>query len=181
MATPTLPPYLGSWDSLLNSLLHNPFLGSSRPQPPRFHTEKATRSESLYNVIHLPPGIFPPSWVETIRPAVEYAVGLINLQQLARQAKSPESQKILSGFAEQAIADFEDDLCPPYRHFPVGWPPPQPWWLLVAVELISVANASTSAEYRESILQLAGQIAERGLAASGNAAQGGVEAASALR
>jgi hypothetical protein len=162
---------LGSWDSLLNSLLHNPFLGSGRLQPPRFHTEEAARSQSINDHIQLPPGIFPPSWVETVRPAVEYAIGLANLRELAKTLPS-ESQTTLSTFAEQAIADFADDLCPPYRYI-FGWPPPPPpWWLLVSIELVAVANTAPAAGYREAVLQLAGQIAQRGLSRARNASPG---------
>ncbi len=41
MSNPTLPPYLGTWDELLQALLHNPFLGSGGGGiPPRTHLEE---------------------------------------------------------------------------------------------------------------------------------------------
>jgi hypothetical protein len=35
VSTPVLPPYLGSYEDLVNALLHNPFLGGGRGPGPR--------------------------------------------------------------------------------------------------------------------------------------------------
>jgi hypothetical protein len=103
MSHPNLPPYLGSWEELINKLLHNPYLGSGAwpppgPHPPQTHLE---RSEPQ-----------PSPWL----PAANLIVLAAAVKDIA--SRLPESQKSLAGAISAAVADWEDGICPPPRPHP---------------------------------------------------------------
>jgi hypothetical protein len=155
VSTPVLPPYLGSYEDLVNALLHNPFLGSGHsPHPVR----RVTADEVELNPQPLPPG--PPDPLSSA--PVRYLASLVSMKELAR-TMGPEKGQHLSAGADTAIQAFLDDFCgTPPRRIPWPWPGPPPWVLPLASELLNVANAQSGA-FREGLMQVAARVAETGL------------------
>jgi hypothetical protein len=165
MSTPILPPYFGSYEDLVNALLHNPSLGSGRPP-----THRLSADEVELNPQPLPPG--PPDPMRNA--AVRYLGSLVSMKELARNMSQEAGQSIAAA-AETGIQAFLDDFCgTPPRRIPWPWPGPPSWVLPLASELVSAANAESGA-FREGLMQVAARVAEMGVA------QMGVQQASASR
>lgn len=151
MSTPWVPPYFGSYEQLVNELLHDPFLGSGRPHPLRV-TEMARTGPAE--------GPQPDPWRST---AVSYLVTAVSMKEIASQMKG-RLQEQLAQDAEGAIVQFLDDFCgtPPQR-IPWHWPGPPPWNSALAAELAMVANTLQAGFVRTELLNVAGRIIEKGL------------------
>ena len=142
MSHPNLPPYLGSWEELINKLLHNPYLGSGAwpppgPHPPQTHLE---RSEPQ-----------PSPWL----PAANLIVLAAAVKDIA--SRLPESQKSLAGAISAAVADWEDGICPPPR--------PHPHVIAAAVEVLALASTLEKSGLRSSLVREAGTILQKSFAA----------------
>jgi hypothetical protein len=149
--TPWVPPYFGSYQQLLNELLHNPFLGSGGPDIPVTHREDARE------------GPVPSPWRSS--PVISYLGTLVSMQELSKNVANPAVAKQLAAGADAAFAAFLDDYCgTPPRHIPWPWPVAGPWVIGLASELVSVANTYPAGAFREGLLNMAGRIAEKALA-----------------
>lgn len=149
MSTPWVPPYFGSYEQLVNELLHDPFLGSGRTQPRMAEMAKTGTTE----------GPQPQPWRSA---AVSYLVTAVSMKEIASQMKG-RLQEQLAQDAEAAIAQFLDDFCgTPPQKIPWHWPGPPPWNSALAAELALVANTLQSGLVRTELLSVAGRIIEKG-------------------
>jgi len=157
MAQPDLPPYLGSWQELVNALLHNPSLGGGGGGHPP-HLLEALRTAGP----HPDPwraGPSPDPWRE--RSAALLAS--LSLKEVARRMPEGAARRQFEAGIERAIADEVDDLCPPYRRWP--WPGPPPWVQEVISELTAVAAVLANRELAGEATAVAATIAERAFSA----------------
>jgi hypothetical protein len=136
MAHPTLPSYLGTWEELVQALLHNPFLGSGRG--PRTHADELMK------------GPHPDPW----SPTASLLVMAAGLRDIA--AHLPEGQRGLGSAILQTVADWEDGICPPPR--------PKPHVILAAVELLAFAETVEAGGLRSALVREAGAIMEKSFA-----------------
>jgi hypothetical protein len=145
MTNPTLPPYFGTWDELLQALLHNPFLGSgSGGIPPRTHLEElqATQTNS----------------VNPHSPAASLILSAIGIKQTAGRIAHGKLRNEMISAANQSLADYEDEYC--------GTPPrPHPWVFVLAIELTSFANTLPQGNLQTEILNVAGQLIQKSFGA----------------
>jgi hypothetical protein len=145
MSTPIVPPYFGSYEEIVNALLHKPFYGSvelnPQPLPPREDPQ-------------------PSPWRNA---AVRYLATIAGMHELAQNVSDQALREQLNASAEAAIQAFIEDYCgTPPRRIPWHWPGPPPWVTPLAGEVISAANTQTGA-LREGLLRIAGRIAAVGL------------------
>jgi hypothetical protein len=153
MSTPILPSYFGSYEDLVNALLHNPSLGSGRQS-----IHRLTADDVELNPQPLPPG--PPDPLRNA--AVRYLATLVGMKQVAGTIGGEQGQQV-GAAADTAIQAFLDDFCgTPPRRIPWPWPGPPSWVLPLASELVSAANAESGA-FREGLMQVAARVAEMGL------------------
>lgn len=138
MSHPTPPPYLGSWEELVQALLHNPYLGSGREGP--LGTEAEVRRTGGQAV--------------TLSPAVSLFVSGIGMKEIASKVSDTKLKNEISQAADQAIADWEDDYC--------GTPPhPNPRAFVVAAELSAFAASLQEGSLQTEVLRIAGQIVQK--------------------
>ena len=144
MSHPTLPPYLGSWEELIEKLLHNPYLGSGggpRPRPHQTHIEEF--------------GPQPDPW----SPTASLLVMVAAFKDIA--ARLPESQKPVASALRAAAEDWEDGICPPPR--------PRPHVIAAAVELLALASSLKEGSVRNSLVRESSAILEKSFSAEENA------------
>lgn len=158
MSIPWIPPYSGSYEDLINSLLHNPFLGSGRDR----------RSRVLYSVAAPVDDPNPLPWRGTEpspspwSPAVSFLMSAISLKEVASTLPDGQLRNDLGKRADHTISQFIDDICPtPPRRIPWPWPDPGPWVYAIVSELAMAANTFQEGGLRHEILRIAGQIAQR--------------------
>jgi hypothetical protein len=143
MANPNLPPYLGSWDELVQALLHNPFLGSGRGPHPHL---LQTHLERM--------GPVPDPW----SPASSLFVVAAALKDVV--SRLPEGQKSQLGTAiSQAAADWEDWFCG-------NGPRPRPHVIETAGELLAFAGTLEAGALRTGIVREAGTLLEKSYGAA---------------
>jgi hypothetical protein len=95
-------------------------------------------------------------------PAVDALVAAVNAQQLAATVEEPLRAQ-LEQSASASIAQVLDDYCgTPPRLIPWPYPGPPPWVFAIASELNTIANASDLAGMQAGLLEVAGQVLERG-------------------
>ena len=167
MSTPWVPPYLGSWDDLVKSLLHNPFLGSGTHHPLLAYFQRPPHIgppdpgpldvASFLNpgvISSLNPQPLPPRWLTSI------FVTQLAVKDLTSRLPKEQGGEITSNI-EQAIADEIDFVCGnvPHVHGPV--PGPNPYPFAIAAELNLVANTMQEGTLRNAVVQLAGQIVNK--------------------
>jgi hypothetical protein len=150
----------------MNWLFHHPSAGSvdtTGLTPWRSHYGPPPSPGPLSSINPQP---LPPSPDAVIQTAARHLTGLAALLQLATTFQDKEAGRSLAAEIELAIARFLDDYCgaAPLA-FRFGWPFPGPWVMNVAAELASLASSQSGA-FRDSLLQIASQIAERTTVAS---------------
>jgi hypothetical protein len=145
-----LPPYLGTWEQLMQELLLNPFLGS--PSSPVHHRLFAAMRPRVADEPRLAgpwpwspalTGSGPNPW----KGIAEFLVAQISLKELA-SSLPPEQTNELTASIESSIEDEVDDICgtrPPGWH----WPGPPPWIFPIASELALMANTFQQGNLRE--------------------------------
>ena len=158
MSTPSLPPYLGSWNELVNALLHNPFLGGGQGGPPH-------RIEEMLRENGAARGPQPDPWF--ISTATSMLTSIIAMKQVASHLRG--EGRAFGQAADQALEEILDEYCGTPPHFP-----PRPWPLLVGIELIAFARALPEGELKSTILAVGGQVVQRsvGVAAGHEVAAG---------
>jgi hypothetical protein len=151
MTTPYLPPYLGSYEHLVQALLHNPFLGSGHPGPhPRI---EALERQTDVSLPQDPVPVHPNA-------AVNYLASLVSMKELAKAVPDKDFGAQLAGRADAALGAFMDDFCgTPPRRIPWPYPGPPPWVSPLVAQLLSVANAQSGA-LRDGLMAIAGKISQ---------------------
>lgn len=167
MNDPWLPPYLGSWEELVNAELHNPFLGSgSHGRPPSILSEEMRMAGPIPVPWRMGPspdswhlGPIPLPW----RLAVSYLVSTISLKEAASHLQDEQLKKELTERAELSISRFIDDYCGTGRsrpHIPRPWPGPPPWIQPTVSALVMVAHSYSEGNFRNEILNVAGALTQ---------------------
>jgi hypothetical protein len=159
MSTPWVPPYFGSWEEIVQSLLHNPFLGSPHPSP---HLLMSAGEAVALNPQPLPPGggPVPDPWRNA---AVRYLATLVSMEEQARVTENQQLREQLTTGAERALSAFIDDFCGSSpRRIPWPWPGPPPWVSLLASHLVAAANTQNG-QFREGLMRIAARIGESAL------------------
>ena len=111
-----VPPYFGSWEQLVNTLLHNPFLGSGHGG---IHHTTHSDAEAA-RLSDLPP---PRPWL----PAVSYLLAAISTKVVAQDLPDGSDKISVINRANQTITEFINDICgTPWTWPPRAWPPPPP-------------------------------------------------------
>ena len=154
MSIPWIPRYFGSWHDFINSLLHDPFLGSDRGYPyavtgPMCDPNPLPWRRSEPN---------PSPW----SPAVSVLMSAINLKEVASRLPEGQLRNGLGKRADHTISTFIDDYCGTSpRRVPWPWPGPPPWVYSIVSELAMAANSFQEGSLRNEILHVAGQITQK--------------------
>ena len=171
MTTTYVPPYFGSWEELVKSLINNPFLGSGTPTP----------HPLLAYMLQRPPHVGPPDpgpvdIANFLRagitselnpqPLPPRSITSLFVFQLAVRdltSRLPKDQGVdMTARLDQAISDEIDFVCGNVPHHPI--PGPSPFAFAVAGELNLIGNIMQEGTLRTVVLQLANQIASRATA-----------------
>jgi hypothetical protein len=165
MSTPWVPSYFGSWEELVRSLLHNPFLGSGIQHPLHAYFQQRPPHIGppdpgpLDVASFLNPGVIAALNPQPLPPRAITSLFLAQLSVKDITSRLPKDQgaELTSGL-EQTIADEIDFVCGnvPHIHGPI--PGPSPFPFAVAAELNLIGNTLQEGTLRASVLQLAGQI-----------------------
>jgi len=150
-----LPPYFGSYEELLNFLLHHPF-GSGRGGHPY---------QTHLNLVEEP---VPSPWRTAYPSPAQQAVALLISAATAKETASAMTDgvaaKQVATSADASIAEVIDDYCgTPPRKVPWPFPGPPPWVWEIASQLTVAANALQEGSLRTSLLQISGRVIEKGL------------------
>jgi len=144
MAHPTLPPYLGTWDELVQALLNNPFLGSGGGPHPHLLQSLSERMR---------PRPEPSS------PACALFVLAAALKDVA--SRLPEGQQGPLGSAiAQATDDWDEWYCG-------NGPRPNPHVVETVGELLGFAGALEPGSLRAGIAAEAGALLQKSFGAAG--------------
>jgi hypothetical protein len=170
MSTPWVPSYFGSWEELVRSVLHNPFLGSGtqmphpllsylQQRPPHIGPPDPGPLEiaSIFN-----PGIISALNPQPLPPRVMSSIFVAQLAIRDLTSRVPKDQgSEVTTRLDQSIADEIDFVCGtvPHVHGPVPGPSPYPF--VVAAELNVLGNIMQEGSLRNSVMQLASQIVNR--------------------
>jgi hypothetical protein len=175
MTTPYVPPYFGSWEELVRSLINNPFLGGGTQTP---HPLLAYMLQQ-----QRPPHIGPPdpgpmdiaNFLRTgitselnPQPLPPRSITSLFVFQLAVRdltSRLPKEQGAeMTARLDEAVSDEIDFVCGnvPHPHPPI--PGPSPFAFTVAGELNLIGNTMQEGSLRTSVTQLASQIANRATA-----------------
>jgi hypothetical protein len=162
MSHPQLPPYLGSWEELVNALLHNPTLGSGAGGPHRM----AQRQSAFTDFPN--PDDTSVSHHHPPRPNEFTSVLLAQLSLRQAAARLPKEQgNDVMARIDQTVADEIDFICG--NGIPILWlnppgPPPPNWMYSVVVsELVLIANTLQTGGLRSDVERVAGSLLEAGL------------------
>lgn len=164
MADPWVPPYFGSWQDLVAYVLSHP-LGSMPPHIRHAHRTAFDPEPSPWRFR----GPQPDPWVlgpspDPWRWVVSALVSAVNAKSLAQTVEGAARQQIEAS-ANRAIAQILDDYCgTPPKVWPWPWPGPPPWVFTIASELNAIANAMEAGTLREGLVEVAGQVLQRGMA-----------------
>jgi hypothetical protein len=171
MTTTYVPPYFGSWEELVKSLINNPFLGSATPTP------HPLLAHMLQRPLHIgPPDPGPVDIANLLRTGITSELNpqplpprsitsLFVFQLAVRDVTShlPKDQGVeMTARLDQAISDEIDFVCGNVPHQPI--PGPSPLAFTVAGELNLIGNIMQEGTLQAAVLQLANQIASRATA-----------------
>jgi hypothetical protein len=173
MSTPWVPSYFGSWEELVRSLLHNPFLGSGtqtnhpllaylQQRPPHIGPPDPGPLD-IANFLN--PGVLAALNPQPLPPRVMTSIFVAQLAIRDLTSHLPKEQGgELTTRLDQSIADEIDFVCGtvPHVHGPI--PGPSPFPFAIAAELNLLGNTIQEGSLRTSVLQLAGQIVNKATA-----------------
>ena len=136
----SLPPYLGTWEELVQALLHNPYLGSGRGT--------YVNTEAQVGPTGREAAVFSP--------AVSLFVAGIGMKEVASKVSDTKLKTELNQAADQALTTWEDDYC--------GTPPrPNPRAFVVAAELVAFGSTLQPSTLQNEVFRIAGQIVQKSL------------------
>ena len=164
MTTPWVPPYFGSWEQLVQELLHNPFLGSGGGVKHPL-LQEMTRMSQTHEIPAGASAMHSPSG-----HIAAFLVSQVSLRELASNLP-PEQAGEFTARIDQAIADEIDDICGTRSGSRWPWPGPPPWALQIASELNVIANTFRESNLRTDVLKIAGHIVQRAFAVTGTSAK----------
>lgn len=161
-----LPPYLGSYEQLLNELLH------PHPQPHHIYQVAARLAGAVPGAAA---GPSPDPWrapeASPAREAVAILISAATAKEAAAAMADKARAKQIVASAEATIADALDDYCgTPPRKVPWPFPGPPPWVWDIASQLTTVGNTLQEGALRTSLLQMSGRVLDKGLAQTSTAA-----------
>ena len=159
MSNPWLPTYLGSWERLIDALLHPRHGGDRQRVILSTHAMKPDPDAPMPG-----PGLGPgPSpW-----PVASSLITAISLREVASQMSEGRVKVEFAKRLDSAIARFIDDCGTKPPRWPWPWPHPgphpgpPPWVYEIVSELAVAANGIAEGKVRNEILRVAGQIVER--------------------
>ena len=106
----------------------------------------------------------PSPWMAAVSALVAAAGVLQQAENL--QEKAPDLSRQLNTSASASIERVLDDYCGTPPHPPHGmywpWPSPPPWIFAIAAELNRIANTAEAAGMQAKLLDVAGQVLQRG-------------------
>ena len=170
--SPWVPPYFGSWEHLVQLLLHNPFLGGGGvgPHGPFTTMEYTTGQQPVPNpwraadapssALGRVLGPSPQPW----HGMVSMIISAISMKDLASRINDKQAKGELTSRAEKALSTLIDDCGTPPHRWP--WPGPPPWSHQVVEGLTLVAHSLQEGSLRNEIPGVAGQIAEKSIQAA---------------
>ena len=152
MSDPWLPPYFGSWEEFINSLMHDPYSGMG-PSGTGWHGPRGPVVEAL---LKAEPN--PVPW----RNAVFFLVSTISQKEAASRVHDERLRAELINRANRSISKFMDDYCG-NGSIPIPTPGPPPWIQPTVSELVRVAHFFQEGSLRNEILNVAGAMLEKAL------------------
>jgi hypothetical protein len=171
MSTPWVPSYFGSWDELVRSLLHNPFLGSGTHHPLLDYLQQRVPHIGppdpgpLDVASFLNPGVISALNPQPLPPRSMTSIFLAQIAIRDLASRLPKEQGTeLTERLEDTIADEIDFVCGnvPHIHGPIPGPPP--YAFAVAAELNLLGNLLQEGAIRTGVLELANRIANKATA-----------------
>lgn len=162
MSRPWVPPYFGSWQELINSLLHNPYLATAAPAPPPSDPHSPPRAPPRG-----PAGGPQPS---PLRITHATLVALVGTGQVARALPEGRLKQEMTAGLDRAVADVIDDWC---GTRPRPWPPhpgpgPRADTATLVAALGVAAQTFGASGMRDDLLRVAGQLVQKAGAAPAN-------------
>jgi hypothetical protein len=156
MSDPWVPPYMGSYQELVNFVLTHPYGLAGEPGRP-----------STWEMMAVRPGIGPPPvpWMafgpspSPWLAAVSILVQAVNVKQIAASLPEGDLRTQLDARADDSIDRVLDDWCGTRPPWP--WPGPPPWVIGIASQLTAVANSVQSGFVREELIRIAGRALEK--------------------
>ncbi|SRR6266566_2397664 len=146
------PPYLGTLESLIAALLHDPTLGSGSKHGRLWQTHPT--EEMSYSD--------KKSWGELnpqpLPPGASSLIAALSLKEAASKIKEgPLKQEVLKNI-EGTVTRFIDDYCgtPPHPGWP--FPGPPPWPYLVASQLSLLANTFQAGSLRNDLIDVSARL-----------------------
>jgi len=166
MTTPSVPSYFGSWEELVRSMIHNPFLGSGIHHPLLSYLQRPHLGSPdpmpLDVAGFFNPGVMTALNPQPLPPRVMTSIFVAQLAVRDLTSKLPKEQgNQLNSNIEQSIADEIDFVCGTVPHVHPPIPGPSPFPFTVAAELNVFGNTLQEGSLRTSVLQLASQIVNR--------------------
>ena len=165
--SPWVPPYFGSYEQLLQALLHDPTLGSGHGRPHLTHLESRTAPPPDHGKAVSGPGE-PDPW----RSAAASLILKVSLVELGARLPKEQGTAFVAGL-EQSIADDIDFYC----GTPYPWPGPHPWGFVIASELSLYANTLQEGGLQTAIVNVATTMVRRSLSPQSQVRARGTEVA----
>jgi hypothetical protein len=153
----SLPVRFGNYEEFVRGILHHnpnpsPWLARFNPDP----------------VPWLGSNPDPVPWIATtpdpVPWAVAFLVSAVSIKETASAMTNKEAAGQVVATADASITQFLDDYCgTPPRNIPWPYPGPPPWVSVIASQLTAVANTLQQGHLQTALLQLAGQVLDKGL------------------
>ena len=162
MSEQGIPPYFGSWEELVDSVLRStnpPPGGRGRPHPESMlmsYSPGASPWSRFGGAVFEP---HPEPWL----PPVSYMVSLLSLKEVIDKLPEGHLRQGFSKRIDASIADILEDWCgtKPRPRPPWPWPGPPPWIFSIVTNLTLVANSLQEGRLRNEILDIAGQVVQK--------------------
>ena len=176
MSVPWVPPYFGSWEELVESVLQGGG-GGRPPMHPRAAMWQMGPGPQPWQTVATPhpqpwltaAGPFPQSW-QTVAtphpvpwlPVVSELVSMVSLREAISRLPKGGDPGDWHGRLQQSISELIDEYCGTGRRpIPWPWPGPRPWVLPVVSQLTLIAHGLQEGGLRDGLQDIAGQLAER--------------------
>ena len=160
-----VPPYFGSWDELVQSVMQAATSSTGRGRHPGSYLMHSSLGPSPEPWVLGPQ---PEPWVlgphpDPWRSSIAYLVSVLSLKDVIERIPDGHMQQNFSQRIDATIADILDDWCgtKPRPWPPRPWPGPPPWVFSIVTSLTLVANTLQEGRLRNDILDVAGQVVQK--------------------